>query len=150
MILDLARSTVNYVVHAPVVVFIELYKRQGVEIIMEEARATMCAHKKVHIQEISEMPAVGRRWQEVKGRAVTPEDIYRMLKDFEPLKLSCLTDYTKLILSTLEVFEDLKNRGRKTGSNTGYTGVMVDINRDEAKKQGYVSDNTAASDEVLA
>jgi len=47
----------DYGVYAPAVVFIEVFKRQGVEITMEEARAPMGAHKKVRIQEITEAPA---------------------------------------------------------------------------------------------
>jgi phosphonoacetaldehyde hydrolase len=149
-ILDWAGTTMDYGVYAPAVVFIEVYKRQGVEISMEEARAPMGAHKKVHIQKIAEMPSVARRWRELKGRPVTPQDVERMFEQFVPLQLACLGDYSKLIPGTLEALADFKRRGMLTGSTTGYTRAMVDINLREAHKQGYHPDATVASDEVPA
>jgi len=149
-ILDWAGTTMDYGVYAPAVVFREVYKRQGVEISMDEARGPMGAHKKVHIQKISEMPAVAKRWKEIKGRSVTSKDIDRMFEEFVPLQLACLSDYSKLIPGTPKVLKDLKRRGMVTGSTTGYTRAMVDINLREAKKQGYCPDNTVGSDEVPA
>ena len=149
-ILDWAGTTMDYGVYAPAVVFIEVYKRQGVEISMEEARGPMGAHKKVHIQKVSEMPAVAKRWREIKGRPITSEDIDKMFEDFIPLQLACLADYTKLIPGTLEVLADFKKRAMLSGSTTGYTRAMVDINLREAQKQGYYPDNTIGSDEVPA
>ena len=149
-ILDWAGTTMDYGVYAPAVVFIEVFKRQGVEITMEEARAPMGAHKKVHIQRITEMPAVARRWREIKGRNVTPRDIDRMFEEFVPLQLECLGQYSKLIPGTLEVLADFKKRKIVTGSTTGYTRAMVDINLREAQKQGYTPDCTVAADEVPA
>ncbi len=149
-ILDWAGTTMDYGVYAPAVVFIEVYRRQGIEITMEEARAPMGAHKKVHLQKISELPAVARRWEEAKGRSVTPDDIDRMFGEFVPLQLECLANYAQLIPGTLEALEDLRKRGMVTGSTTGYTRAMVDINLREAGKQGYHPDNTVASDEVPA
>lgn len=147
-ILDWAGTTIDYGVYAPAFVFLEVYKRQGVEISMEEARGPMGAHKKVHIQKISEMPAVAKRWKEIKGQPVTQGNVDKMFEDFVPLQLACLADYSKLIPGTLEVLSDFKKRGMVTGSTTGYTRAMVDINLREAKKQGYFPDNTVGSDEV--
>jgi len=149
-ILDWAGTTMDYGVYAPAVVFLEVFKRQGVEITMEEARAPMGAHKKVHIQKITEMPAVAKRWNKIKGRPVGPKDIDLMFEEFVPLQLECLADHSKLIPGTLEALADFKKRGMRTGSTTGFTRAMVDINLSEAKKQGYVPDNTVASDEVPA
>ena len=149
-ILDWAGTTMDYGVYAPAVVFIEVFKREGVEITMEEARGPMGAHKKVHIRKITEMPAVARRWREIKGREVSSEDVDRMFEQFVPLQLQCLGQYSKLIPGTPEVLADFKKRGIATGSTTGYTRAMVDINLKEAEKQGYVPDCTVASDEVPA
>ena len=149
-ILDWAGATMDYGCYAPAVVFMEVYKRQGVPITIEEARGPMGAHKKVHIKKISEMESVAERWQESHGRPVTPQDIDKMFEDFVPLQLKCLADYSELIPGTLEVLEDFKQRGMKTGSTTGYTREMVNINLEAAKKQGYFPDCTVASDEVPA
>jgi phosphonoacetaldehyde hydrolase len=149
-ILDWAGTTMDYGVYAPAGVFLEVFRRQGVAISMEEARAPMGAHKKVHLQKITEIPAVARRWQETKGRPVGPADIEAMFADFVPLQLACLRDYSRLIPGTLQAMSDFKARRMVTGSTTGYTRAMVDITLLEAKKQGYVPDCTVAADEVPA
>ena len=63
VLLDWAGTTMDYGCMAPAVVFVEVYKRQGVPITTEEARAPMGAHKRVHIQRISQLDSVRRRWQ---------------------------------------------------------------------------------------
>jgi phosphonoacetaldehyde hydrolase len=49
-LLDWAGTTMDYGCMAPAVVFVEVFKRQGVPITMDEARAPMGAHKRVHIK----------------------------------------------------------------------------------------------------
>jgi len=75
VILDWAGTTMDYGCCAPAVVFVEVYRRKGVEISMEEARQPMGAHKLVHLHKISQIPAVARRWEESHGRAVSPANL---------------------------------------------------------------------------
>ncbi|HEX7950750.1 MAG TPA: hypothetical protein VF494_10410, partial [Candidatus Limnocylindrales bacterium] len=53
VLLDWAGTTMDFGCMAPAVVFVEVFKRKGVPITMEEARAPMGAHKRVHIQKIT-------------------------------------------------------------------------------------------------
>ena len=46
VLLDWAGTTLDYGCYAPAVVFIEVYKRKGVPISIEEARGPMGAHKR--------------------------------------------------------------------------------------------------------
>jgi phosphonoacetaldehyde hydrolase len=147
-ILDWAGTTMDYGVFAPAVVFLEVFQRQGVAISMEEARAPMGAHKKVHLQQITELPAVARRWQEAKGRPVGPADIEAMYAQFVPLQLACLQEYSRLIPGTLETMSDFRARRMRIGTTTGYTRAMVDVTLREARRQGFVPDHTVAADEV--
>ena len=149
-ILDWAGTTMDYGVYAPAVVFLEVFRRHGVEITMEEARAPMGIHKKMHLREIAETPAVAARWRQVIGREVQAEDIDHMFADFVPLQLACLGRYAQLIPGTLKALADFKARKMVTGSTTGYTRAMVDIILQDAKKQGYTPDCTIAADEVPA
>ena len=77
VLLDWAGTTMDYGCMAPAVVFVEVFKRQGVPITMEEARAPMGAHKRVHIQRITELDAGARRWQEKHGRPPDEADVER-------------------------------------------------------------------------
>jgi phosphonoacetaldehyde hydrolase len=66
-------------------VFVEVFRRQGVPISVEEARLPMGAHKRVHIQKLTELEAVRRCWQETHGRLPSDDDVDAMFEDFVPL-----------------------------------------------------------------
>jgi len=150
ILLDWAGTTMDYGCYAPAVVFIEVYKRKDVPISIDEARAPMGAHKKVHIRKISQLPAVSARWQETYSRKPNEEDVQAMFEDFIPLQLACLADYADLIPGTLEAVADFRQRGLKVGSTTGYTTEMMDILQSEAKKRGYEPDATVCAAQVPA
>jgi phosphonoacetaldehyde hydrolase len=150
VLLDWAGTTMDYGCMAPAVVFVEVYRRQNVPITMDEARAPMGAHKRVHIQQISELDSVRRRWQEAHGRLPTDDDVSRMFADFVPLQLACLSEYSALIPGTLEAVEAMRARGIRIGSTTGYTTEMMQINLRDAKRQGYEPDSTVCASDVPA
>ena len=150
VILDWAGTTMDYGCYAPAVVFVEVYRRNGVEISMEEAREPMGAHKLVHIRKISQIPAVVRRWQGVHGRPCTEDDVRKMFDQFVPLQLDCLAQYADLIPGTLEVVAELRKRGVKIGSTTGYTGEMMALLLAEARERGYSPDSTVCATDVPA
>jgi phosphonoacetaldehyde hydrolase len=150
VLLDWAGTTMDFGCMAPAVVFVEVFKRKDVPISMEEARAPMGAHKRVHIQKITELETVRRRWQERHGRLPNDDDVEAMFRDFVPLQLKCLSDYSKLIPGTLGIVRLLRKRGYKIGSTTGYMTEMMKINLRDAAKQGYVPDSTVCASEVPA
>jgi phosphonoacetaldehyde hydrolase len=140
----------DYGCYAPAVVFIEVFKRKGVPISVEEARAPMGAHKMVHIRKISQLDTVRQRWQTAHGRTPNESDVETMFKEFVPLQLACLAEYADLIPGTLEAVADFRKRGLKIGSTTGYTSDMMKILLAEAKKRGYEPDSTVCASEVPA
>ena len=148
VLLDWAGTTMDYGCYAPAVVFIEVYKRQGVEITIEEAREPMGAHKLVHIRRVSQLPAVAKRWQQVHGRPCQESDVEAMFEEFVPLQLQCLADYADLIPGTLEAVAAFRQRGLKIGSTTGYSGEMMGLLKDEARKRGYEPDASVCATDV--
>jgi len=150
VILDWAGTTMDYGCFAPAVVFIEVFKRQGVEIAVAEAREPMGVHKKVHIRAISQIPRVAQAWQDVKGQPCTEDDIKAMFQVFVPLQLDCLADYADLIPGTLEACADFRERGLKIGSTTGFTGEMMELLKGEAAKRGYIPDSSVCATDVPA
>ena len=150
VLLDWAGTTLDFGCMAPAVVFVEVYKRKKVPITIEEARAPMGAHKRVHIQRISELDSVRRRWQETHGRLPNDDDVSAMFAEFVPLQLECLSKYSALIPGTLETIAALRARGIKIGSTTGYLTEMMKINQADAKRQGYVPDATVCAADVPA
>ena len=150
VLLDWAGTTMDFGCVAPAVVFVEVFRRRQVPITMEEARAPMGAHKRVHIQRITELDAVRRRWEATHGRPPDEADVDAMFKDFVPLQLECLSTYSALIPGTLDVVAALRRRGIKIGSTTGYTTPMMAINLRDAERQGYVPDSTVCASDVPA
>jgi phosphonoacetaldehyde hydrolase len=150
VLLDWAGTTMDFGCMAPAAVFVEVFKRKGVPITMAEARAPMGAHKRVHIHKITELDSVRKRWQEKHGALPTEADVDAMFKEFVPLQLQCLSDYSKLIPGTLGIIRTLRKRGYKIGSTTGYMTEMMAINLRDAKKQGYAPDSTVCASEVPA
>jgi phosphonoacetaldehyde hydrolase len=127
-----------------------VFKRKDVPISIEEARAPMGAHKRVHIQRITELDSVRGRWKEVHGRLPDDNDVSAMFAEFVPLQLECLSTYSALIPGTLEAVANLRSRGIKIGSTTGYLTDMMKINLKDAKRQGYEPDATVCASDVPA
>ena len=149
-IFDWAGTTCDYGCCAPAVVFVDVFARKGIAITMEEARGPMGANKRTHIEEISLVPRVAALWKEVHVRVCTQADIDAMYADFIPLQLACLRDYADLIPGTIESAADLRGRGMKIGSTTGYSAEMMGILVPEAKKRGYAPDSTVSASDVPA
>ncbi len=151
VIFDWAGTTIDYGCYAPAVVFIEVFKRRGIEITMEQARRPMGLKKLDHIRAISQQDEVAELWRKVHGRECTEEDVHDMFeKDFVPLQVECIGDYAKIIPGTVETVNELRGRGIKIGSTTGYFTEAMEICYREAEKQGYVPDSNACSSDVPA
>ncbi len=150
VLLDWAGTTMDYGCMAPAVVFVEVFKRKEVPIAMEEARLPMGAHKRTHIQRITEIDSVRERWLDTYGRAPSDADVDEMFEEFVPLQLACLSDYSGLIPGTLDAVQAMRDRGMKIGSTTGYTTEMMDINLTDARRQGYEPDSTVCASDVPA
>ena len=148
ILLDWAGTTMDYGCYAPAVVFRQVYERMRVPISMAEARAPMGAHKKVHIRKISQIASVHQRWEETYNQPPQESDIDAMFEAFVPLQLSCLAEYADLIPGTLEAVAEFRKRGLKIGSTTGYTGEMMALLQEEAKKRGYEPDVTVCATDV--
>ncbi|MBZ0162132.1 MAG: phosphonoacetaldehyde hydrolase [Notoacmeibacter sp.] len=149
MILDWSGTTADAYVVAPAVVFVEVFKMQGVEISMAEARGPMGLRKDLHIKALTEDPVIRERWKAVKGAYPGQSDVDAMFADFVPMQLACLRQYCTLLPGVAEVTQRLQSQGVKIGSSTGFTRAMVDILEEEAAKQGYRPDASVAGDEVV-
>jgi phosphonoacetaldehyde hydrolase len=149
LVLDWSGTTADAYVVAPAVVFVDVFKNQGVEISMAEARGPMGLRKDLHIKALTEVPEIRERWKGVHGKYPDQGDVDTMFADFVPLQLDCLRKYTDLLPGVAEVTQRLQGQGIKIGSSTGFTRAMVDILEEEAAKQGYKPDASVAGDEVV-
>lgn len=149
LILDWSGTTADKYVVAPAVVFVEVFKKQNVEISMAEARGPMGLRKDLHIKALTETPEIAERWKSVHGKYPDQADVDRMFADFVPAQIDCLPQYTDLLPGIAEVTQRLQKGGIKIGTTTGFTRSMVDVLLAAAIKQGFNPDCTVAGDEVI-
>lgn len=148
VILDWSGTTADAYVIAPAVVFVEVFKKHGVEITMQEARGPMGLRKDLHIKALTEVPEIRDRWKKVHGKAPGKKDVEAMFADFVPMQLACLRQYTGLLPGVAKVTQKMQKDGIKIGVSTGFVRSMVDILEADARKQGFKPDATVAGDEV--
>ncbi len=148
LVLDWSGTTADIYVLAPAVVFVQVFKKHGVEISMAEARGPMGLRKDLHIKELTLVPEIAERWKGVHGSYPDQGSVDAMFADFVPMQLACLREYTTLLPHVAEVTQKFQKDGIKIGSSTGFVRPMVDVLEEDAKKQGYTPDASVAGDEV--
>ena len=149
VILDWSGTTVDAYVMAPAVVFVEVFRKQGVAITMLEARGPMGLRKDLHIKALTEDPDIRERWKSAKGKYPDQADVDRMFEDFVPAQIKCLPNYSGLLPGIAGVTQAMQKSGVKLGVTTGFLRSMVDVLLHDARKQGFHPDATVAGDEVL-
>ena len=150
VILDWSGTVADAYVMAPAVVFVEVFKKHGVEISMSEARGPMGLRKDLHIKALTEVAAIRERWRDTHGAHPDQSDVDAMFSDFVPMQVEVLPSYTDLLPGVVEMADKLQNRyDIKIGMTTGFTRVMVDVLLSAAKEQNFHPDCTVAGDEVV-
>lgn len=150
VIFDWAGTTVDYGCFAPLDVFIEVFKKRGIEVLHEEAREPMGLLKWDHIREMCNMERIANLWKEKFGKLPVDHDVDELYADFEPMLFSILPNYSNPIPGAVDVVERLRRLNIKIGSTTGYTSEMMAIVAPEAKKRGYAPDSMVTAQDVTA
>src|ERR1700751_3876941 len=94
VMLDCSGTTMDRYVDAPAIVFVEVFKKYGLEISMPEARGPMGLRKDLHIKAITEIPAVRERFTARFHREPTQSDVDEMFAVFVPTQLALLREGT--------------------------------------------------------
>ncbi len=148
VIFDWAGTILDYGCCAPAGVFVEAFRRFGVEITSAEAREPMGVEKREHVARVARMGSVSARFRAVHGRDPSEEDIEAVYQVAVPLQIACLPDYSDLIPGALDVVTELQARGIGVGSCTGYVLEMMEVLVPEAAKRGYRPDSWVCPTDV--
>lgn len=148
ILFDWAGTTVDYGSRCPTTVFVEIFRQRGVEITVEEARGPMGRAKHEHIALIAALPRVAQLWTARHGNPATDADVLSMYHDFLPLQKEILQQGSSVIPGIPEAVAELRRRGLKIGSSTGYTRELMDVVVPSAAAQGYQPDVVVCSDDV--
>lgn len=148
VIFDWAGTTVDHGCMAPVGVFVEVFTRRGITVTLEEAREPMGTHKREHFRRMSVMPNIARQWRQTFGHDATSDEVDAMYHEGAVIQIECLPRYSSPIPGVLGVIDQLRSRGIKIGSCTGYNREMLDVLVEHAARQGYRPDAHVAASEV--
>ncbi|AXI02630.1 phosphonoacetaldehyde hydrolase [Aquirhabdus parva] len=148
IVFDWAGTTVDFGSRAPILAFMALFEENAVPITEQEARAPMGLEKREHVAALLAMPRIAAEWQKHYDQASTTTDIDRLYHDFIPYQLKSIPRCAQLLPGALETFAEIRTRGYKIGSNTGYARIMLDALLPEASKQGFTPDATVTASDV--
>lgn len=150
IIFDWAGTVVDFGSRAPLKAFVELFANHGVVITLAEAREPMGTEKRVHICRLLQQARIQQAWIEQHGRLPTEVEIDALYQQLIPLQRGQIDLHTKLIPGTLDMLSDLRSRGLKMGTTTGYGRAMINNLLAAAAQQGFIPDCIVAADEVPA
>lgn len=148
VIFDWAGTTVDYGCFAPVGAFVEAFKAFGITPTVEEVRKPMGMLKKDHIREMLSMERISEEWNKIYSRPFTEEDVNSIYEKSEKTIIDTVADYTDIKPNVTETVAELKKRGVKIGSTTGYTDEMMAIVVEKAAEKGYSPDCWFSPDSV--
>lgn len=148
VILDISGTTLDYGSLAPVSAFIELFKRHGVTVTADEARAPMGTHKIDHIWTMLSDPSIKQRWAQVNGSPPDRSVLESLYQEFGPIQIEIVKDHCDLIPGVTDVVKRLRARGIKIANTTGFeSSMMTDLIR-LAAEGGYSPDLWVCPDQV--
>jgi phosphonoacetaldehyde hydrolase len=150
VILDWAGTTIDYGSRAPAQVFVEIFRRRGIEITEAEARGPMGQSKRDHIAAIIALPRIADMWHLRHGRKPGTAEIDVLYDDFLPLQKEILASGTTVLPGIPRAITELRAMGLNIGSTTGYTRELMSIVSPLAAQGGYAPDVTVCADDVTA
>jgi phosphonoacetaldehyde hydrolase len=147
-IFDWAGTMIDFGCCAPVIALQEAFADVGITISAAEARADMGMAKHAHINAILQGDHVFSSFIVNQGRAPDAEDVDEIFTKIEPMMIEAAAQHTTLIAGAADLVSELRSRGIRIGSGTGYSrSMMVGILR-AAADQGYVPDTVVCAGET--
>jgi len=150
VVLDWAGTILDYGSFAPLAAFQTAFDAFGVPVTMAEARGPMGLAKRDHIQAVARGPRVAEAWKAKHGRAFGDADADAILAVFEPINIESVKEHSALVPGALETLADLRRRGLKIGSTTGYTRPIMAALAPLAEAQGYAPDMILCAGDLAA
>ena len=148
VIFDWAGTLADHGSRAPVVAFVEAFRRAGLVVSETEARGPMGTAKRDHVRALLTLESVQQQFRARAGRASTEDDVGAIYASFIPLQLAVLRDHGALVPGALDAVRALRGRGVRIGTTTGYDREMLEIVLEEARRQGLEPDASVCASDV--
>lgn len=148
VVFDWAGTVVDWGSHAPMGAFVQLFAGQGVAITIDEARVPMGLPKWHHIQALGRQPRIAAAWQAAHGAPFGDADVDRLYALFTPMNRAAVPQHSQLVPGVPQLVQQLRARGLKIGSTTGYNREIMDVLVPLAAAQGFEPDNLVCAGDV--
>jgi len=148
VVFDWAGTMIDFGCRAPVVALREVFAEAGIAISEAEARVDMGKAKRDHVRALLAMPRIADVWAERHGAASTEADVDRLHDAVEPKMRAAARDCARLIPGAADLVADLRARGVRIGSTTGYARPMMADILPLAARQGYAPDVVVCAGET--
>jgi phosphonoacetaldehyde hydrolase len=151
VLFDWAGTVVDFGSFAPTQIFVDAFKSAfDFELTLEEARGPMGLGKWQHIEALGRDPRIAARWLARFGHPMSESEVRHIYETFIPLQVERVGMHSALIPGVLDVVEQLRLRGLKIGSTTGYPRQVMERLMVLAAEQGYAPDSTVCADDLVA
>ncbi len=150
VIFDWAGTLVDFGSLAPTQIFVDAFKSFDMPITLAQARGPMGLSKWQHIRTLLDHPEIARQWQQVHGRAPSDADVDALYARFMPMQIAKVGAYSQAIDGAAAMLVDLRQRGLKIGSCSGYPRQVLDVLLPLAAAAGIAPDHVVAGDELEA
>ena len=148
VILDWDGTIVDHGSCASTHTIIELFERHGVQVSVQQIRATMGISQRAQIEAITEMDQVMLQWEQIHGLYPTQKDVYILYRELIPLQSACIDRFGQPITGALEAIKNLRGMKIQIGTTSSYTVEMLRILGAETAKRGFDPDVSVCSDHV--
>jgi phosphonoacetaldehyde hydrolase len=150
VVFDWAGTTIDFGCFGPVESFTEALQRHGVYPTDSQVREPMGIAKKDHLRALLTLPELAEQWLAKHGRPWNESDVERIYQDdYIPLQLQAIGENDRLVPGLLDVVEQLRGRGIKVATTTGYFREAAEVIFESALEQGYERDLDVLPDQVL-
>lgn len=150
VIFDWAGTIIDFGSLAPMGAFVKVFSEFGISISVQDARVPMGMAKLDHIRAIGAMPHVASQWRTVHGGGFDDAAANAVYEKFLPLNIEVVADYADLIDGTVRLTDDLRAKGVRIGTTTGYTRSIMERVTPLAAEQGFVADSMVCAGDLWA
>jgi phosphonoacetaldehyde hydrolase len=148
VIFDWAGTIVDHGSIAPIAALMVAFDELGLELSEAEARKPMGLNKRDHIDALLRSSAISDQWFKAFGKEPTSIDVDAVYERFLPLQMRAARRRTALIPGVVECGRELRVRGIKIGTTTGYPREIGAAVAESARDQGFDPDHCVFPDDV--
>ncbi len=141
VVLDWAGTTVDYGCLAPVAAMQQALRKHGVAVSADSVRRHMGLPKRDHLVAVL---------AETTGREAAQREVDAIYAAFLEEQRECVLGYSAVMDGVAEAVDQMRARGLKIGSTTGYPRAILDPVVERAAHEGYRPDAVVTPDDVRA